>query len=116
MISPVKKHVACLRTRLRNLEASRARLAAKHTVLDTKQAILDKAVGSYLRRFRLDHRLALGVVAKAVKISDTLLWKIEQGTRSVSMTLEFYNKLEAAIIQASESQKPNQGEKKRSHV
>ena len=83
-----------IKTRLRNLDKSRA-------ALQQKQAALDLLVGKHLRQMRLDHRLSLATVSAKANISITNLWEIERGVRNSAITLPLYNKLEKAIRQAA---------------
>ena len=79
-----------LRTRLRNLDTRRAKLHAD-------QAALDKAAGAHLRQLRLDRRLTLNTVARSAGYSIAKLWEIEQGDRSIGLSLETFNQVAGAI-------------------
>lgn len=79
-----------VRTRLRNLDESRAVLAKKQKALDTE-------VGKHLRQLRLDHRLTLKTVSKSAGVSLKSLWEIEQGFYPSEMTLQLYDKVAKAI-------------------
>lgn len=78
------------RTRLRGLDTRRAKLHAD-------QARADKLAGQYLRQLRKDKRLTLETVAESAGFSLGKLWDIEQGDRSIGLTLETFNQVVKAI-------------------